>query len=75
MKSCPCCHGSTRITKTETVNNAVRRRRVCASCGRRYNTVELIVQTPNKGGPTYVEHPPFARSGQYIGMIYGMRGK
>jgi transcriptional repressor NrdR len=61
--NCPSCQSGTRVVETRSASGgtAVRRRRECPACGRRFTTFERLV-----AGPSFVvkrdgEHEPFDR--------------
>lgn len=68
MKRCPVCNTRTKVTRNETIDNAVRRRRACPKCGRRFSTVELLI-VPVMGETPFIQSPPFNRGGPALGKL------
>ena len=69
MKRCPHCQGKLRIIETTVVNNAVRRRRACVGCQRRFTTMELLVGKVGPDGAVMAMKPPFKPAGEPLGKL------
>jgi len=68
---CPICHASTRVLETRPAPDgaAIRRRRECSRCERRFTTLERRQMDPMQVIKRDGEHQPFDRAKLRAGML------
>lgn len=71
MKCCFCGHEDSKVTDSRYIEdqNAIRRRRECLQCGKRFNTYEMVESTPILVVKKNGEREPFRQDKVKTGMI------